>query len=123
MLQRCENPKHIAYRYYGGAGVKVCDAWHQYDSFYADMGDPPIGTWLDRIDNGIGYEPGNCRWVTTRGSAANRKQRGPTPGSLADRCRQLGVSYTMVYQRMRWGWTLDRALNTPRLPKGQLHSQ
>ena len=114
MLQRCENPKHIAYRYYGGAGVTVCRAWHSFDAFYRDMGDPPPGHWLDRIDNHLPYQPGNCRWVTPAASARNRKQRGPVPGSLKDRCRQAGMPYMLVYERMRWGWPEHVAMTTPK---------
>lgn len=118
MLQRCENPKHIAFRYYGDAGVRVCARWHSYDAFYQDMGDPPPGTWLDREHNDRGYEPGNCRWVTTSESAANRKPRGPVSGSLKDRCRQAGLPYHVVYQRIRSGlWSEAKALSTPVLPR------
>ncbi len=114
MLQRCENPKHIAFRYYGGVGVKVCQEWHSYDAFYRDMGNPPPGTWLDRIKNEIGYQPGNCRWVSTKESAANRKPRGKVPGTLADKARIAGLPYYAVYQRMKSGmWTEHEALNTP----------
>ncbi len=113
MLQRCENPNHIAYRYYGGAGVKVCQEWHNFDAFHRDMGDPPAGYWLDRIKNEIGYQPGNCRWVTTKDSAKNRKQRGPALGSMADKARIAGLPYHVVYQRMRSGmWTEAEALST-----------
>ena len=117
MLQRCTNPKHLAYAFYGGRGVTVCARWRSFDAFYQDMGDPPNGHWIDRIDNTKGYQPGNCRWVTPSESAANRKQRGPVPGSLKDRCRQAGMPYMLVYHRMRWGWSEDVAMSTP---KGKL---
>ena len=124
MLQRCENPNHIAFRYYGGAGVKVCQEWHSYDAFYRDMGDPPPGTWLDRKKNEIGYQPGNCRWVTTKESAANRKPRSKVEGSLADMARKAGLPYPVVYQRMRSGlWTLDKALSTPVQPRNRVISE
>ena len=25
--QRCYNPKHKGYKYYGGKGIKICDEW------------------------------------------------------------------------------------------------
>lgn len=120
MLQRCDNPNHIAFRYYGAAGVKVCERWRSYDAFYADMGDPPPGTWLDREHNDRGYEPGNCRWVTTSESAANRKPRGLVAGSLADKARKAGLPYPVVYQRLRSGlWTEQEALSTPVQPRNR----
>lgn len=118
MLQRCENPNHGAYKYYGGAGVQVCERWHDYRAFLADMGHPPAGQWLDRIDNSLGYQPGNCRWVTTKESAANRKQRGPQVGSLKDLARRTGLPYHVVTQRIRWSWPVELALSTPILPPG-----
>lgn len=117
MIQRCTNPKHIAFRFYGGTGVVVCERWRSsYDAFEQDMGEAPPGMWLDRIDNAKGYEPGNCRWVTPSQSANNRRQRGPAPkpGSLADLARKAGLPYAVVYQRVKKHfWTLERALSEP----------
>ena len=28
---RCYNPNFYAYKYYGGKGVKLCDAWHDFE--------------------------------------------------------------------------------------------
>jgi hypothetical protein len=114
MIQRCTNPNHDAFDFYGGAGIKVCDRWRSFDNFQADMGEPLPGYWLDREKNSIGYEPGNCRWVTSKESASNRRQRGPVAGSIKDKARQAGLPYHVVYQRMKSGlWTEEHALSTP----------
>ena len=35
MLERCKNPNHDAYKYYGGRGVKVCERWrNSFNSFF-----------------------------------------------------------------------------------------
>ncbi|WNV50607.1 hypothetical protein [Pseudomonas phage Rollin] len=73
MIARCTNPKNGSYERYGARGITVCDRWvESFSNFYADMGDPPPGTTLDRRDNDQGYAPGNCRWATAHQQARNR---------------------------------------------------
>ena len=73
MKQRCFNPRHRAYRYYGGRGITVCDRWQSVQNFFADMGERPPGMSLDRINNDLGYFPENCRWATKAQQMANRR--------------------------------------------------
>jgi hypothetical protein len=119
MVQRCTNPKHPAYAYYGGRGITVCPEWRDFAIFWLAMGECPDGYWMDRIDNSKGYEPGNCRWVTPSESAKNRRPRPKDPDSLKGRCRAAGMPYSLVYQRIRWGWTEERALSVPRRSPGR----
>ena len=118
MIGRCQRPSHPAYSYYGGRGVTVCDRWREFAYFQQDMGECPDGLWLDRIDNGKGYEPGNCRWVTPKESAVNRKQRQQVPGSIRQLARAAGMPYPRVIQRMRMGWTKEQALTVPVQKRG-----
>ena len=72
MKDRCGREGNVAWERYGGRGISVCDRWHTFDSFLADMGARPEGTSIDRINNDGNYEPTNCRWSTPREQQRNR---------------------------------------------------
>jgi hypothetical protein len=86
MLQRCRNPNATYYCHYGARGISVCEWWLKFENFYTDMGDPPPGMSIDRIDNNDGYRPGNCRWETPSVQRANQRppKRKRRRSSLAE---------------------------------------
>ncbi len=72
MIDRCDNIRNRYFYNYGGRGIKVCERWHKFENFYADMGDPN-GLTLERINNDKGYSPTNFKWATRKDQAKNRR--------------------------------------------------
>jgi hypothetical protein len=74
MRERCSNPRHPTFGYYGGRGISVCDRWASFRNFLEDMGPrPSIAYTLDRIDPDGNYEPSNCRWATWSQQRLNQR--------------------------------------------------
>lgn len=109
MRQRCTNPKHIAYKYYGDKGVRYAKKWHKFEGFLEDMGESyQEGLTLDRINGDEGYYKENCRWVTMKEQSINRKNTryAEHEGKImhaSDMARLLGVARSTVTARMNRG--------------------
>ena len=75
MKQRCLNVNNIAYKYYGGRGIRVCDEWeNDYLAFkeWASVNGYANNLTIDRINNDGNYKPSNCQWIT---QAKNNQKR------------------------------------------------
>jgi hypothetical protein len=110
MITRCSRPCHGSYPEYGGAGITVCERWHDFANFLADMGERPslhhsIDRWPDSHGN---YEPGNCRWATRMQQSANSSKPRPVirngwkryPSVIAA-AKDVEVDYTNIVRCCR----------------------
>ena len=74
MRSRCENPNNPRYKDYGARGITVCERWHSFENYWADMGPTyKEGLQIDRINNDLGYSKENCRWVPRKINMRNRR--------------------------------------------------
>ncbi len=118
MKQRCYNPKNLAYKNYGGRGIKVCDRWlENFDNFYQDMGNKPsIQHTIERIDNDGNYEPKNCRWATKQEQVNNCRSNinitynGKTQ-NLTQWSKELNIKFIKLYKRLKRDWSVEDTFN------------
>lgn len=118
MITRCTNPAAADYYRYGGRGITVDPSWRDFAAFLADMGEPPPGTSLDRIDNDQGYSAANCKWSTRKSQGRNKRNnvyldafgiRAP----LIAWAEAIEVPYHALYARLRDGWPHEKIVTTP----------
>lgn len=89
MHVRTEDPNHVAYKHYGGRGIKVCSEWQRstgiegFQRFLEFVGPRPSPNHsIDRVDNDLGYQPyqsdgitPQVRWATAKEQRANQRPR------------------------------------------------
>jgi len=117
MLYRCENPKSDMFYAYGGRGIRVCDDWHDFDKFKADMLEGyKKGLSIDRIDNNTGYCKTNCKWSTPVEQAQNtRRTRKITycgkTATIPQWARELGINRSTLSMRFyTYKWSIKDCL-------------
>ena len=111
MKQRCENPNHTAYSYYGELGVTVCPEWNAFEPFkeWAELNGYSDSLSLDREDGSKGYGPSNCRWTTATIQARNQKRRntntsGHVGVSYLPRLKKYQAYITIAYKKVNLGY-------------------
>lgn len=122
MRQRCGNPKNPHYAEYGGRGITICDEWiSDFAAFreWALSNGYNDALTIDRIDPNGNYEPSNCRWLSLSKQQSNRRScimlsmNGKTQ-TLAAWARELGMDPMGLKNRIRRGWSVEKALTTPK---------
>lgn len=118
MRKRCYSPSCPSYKYYGGRGIRICDEWKSRKAFedWAIRNGYAEGLQIDRIDNNGDYTPQNCRFVSPKTNANNRRNPNVTIGvyakaakpicydgkttTIAELSRQLGIPYQTIRNRL-----------------------
>lgn len=119
MIHRCTNKNNDYYANYGGRGITVCSEWrHSFEQFYADMGEKPEGTSIDRIDNDKGYSKENCRWATWSEQNRNRRDNNNITYNGRTQCiaawaEELNLKRRTICKRIKLGWSIKKTLTTP----------
>ena len=91
MVQRCTNPKHPKFKYWGGRGITVCARWrHSFENFIADLGRRPTPKHtIERVRNDLGYFGGNVVWATRKAQANNTRRNRKRIFKFADDLSQV----------------------------------
>jgi hypothetical protein len=113
MRRRCLNPTDAKYPIYGGRGITICEAWSDFAQFFADMGHPPEGYTIDRVDPNGNYEPTNCRWATPYQQAQNMRHTkrltwNEQTHTISEWSAKFGVSRDTIKLRLKRGWTFEQ---------------
>ena len=126
MRRRCYDPKNKSYHFYGGKGITVCNRWKTFSNFLHDMGERPPNRTLDRIRNDDSYSPSNCRWATNAEQARNVKRNlivwhQGKRFICSDLAKKYGIPHRTFTQRIRYGWSVEKAVTVPIRPHRPYH--
>jgi hypothetical protein len=97
----------------------ACERWMEIENFIADVSPRPgPGYTIERKDNDGDYEPGNWRWATQQEQAFNRRDNIVFEFQGESMClgawaKRLGVPWARLRERLKDGWSIERAFTAP----------
>ena len=119
MKDRCYNSNSKNYKNYGLRNIKVCIEWkNNFINFYdwAINNGYKDNLTIDRIDVNGDYEPSNCRWATVKQQQNNKRNNHVLcykneKHNITEWGLILGIKRDTIYNRLRRGWTVEKALS------------
>lgn len=131
MKRRCYEPTFKNYDIYGGRGIKVCKAWrNNFLKFFewAINNGWIKGMHIDRKNGDLNYTPANCRIVTPKVNANNKRNtkyyeidgvRRP----FTEWCELKGLNAKAVAKRLKRGYSIETSLKKNLPPLTANHSK
>lgn len=136
MLERCYNPKHVKFKYYGGKNppIKVYKPWRDsFMEFYNwainnGWHDQPKDTPFNEIlsierENPNGnYEPDNCKWITMKEQKSNTSATsyiwdGEEWLTYRHFNEKYNLSNSFVSNRLKSGWDFSAIVYSAKNPE------
>ena len=89
-----------------------------FEQFASDMGPRPDGYSIERVNNELGYNPGNCVWASCRDQQNNRACNilvtvGTETLTVMQWAKRMGVPHARFYGRLKRGWDKTTAIMKP----------
>jgi hypothetical protein len=113
---RCYCENNNRFKDYGGRGIRMCDEWKNNSSLFVkwslENGYAENMT-IDRINNDGDYCPENCRWISMKEQAQNKRTSitftfyGVTK-NLKEWCDCIEENYKKMYGRYHRGYKVFR---------------
>jgi hypothetical protein len=115
------NKNDKSYKYYGARGIVVCESWRDsFEHFYewSISNGYSDDLTIERIDVNGNYDPSNCKWITQKEQARNKRNnhRVEIDGNnliITDWAKLSPVTATTIYQRLKDGCDVKSAIMTP----------
>ena len=119
MNARCSNKKHIAFKYYGERGIRVCEEWGKEPSIFIEwclVNGWERGLTIDRINNDKNYCPENCRIASMLEQLQNTCRTkiiffNNKSLTLREWSIETGINKDTLYSRIfKLNWDIEKAL-------------
>ena len=122
IIKRTTNPSQDNYKYYGGRGIQVSEAWRKsFQQFLDDMGKAPTKCHsIERVNNDMGYSKENCIWATASEQMSNTRynviiEYNGKRLTQEQWGREIGLNGTIICKRLKRGWSIEKTLSTPHM--------